>query len=105
MGPPSYMRSVVDRNVVMRYITVVLRLVKLWPVYNLNVRTKYTLCFSVNTVRQGMRPAGRLLYTTDIVSPTLRATRVEFSYVSVQNDTHDRLLTSFKLVHIHGKHL
>ena len=40
------MRSVVDRNVVMRYITVVLRLVKLWPVYSLNVRTKYTLFLS-----------------------------------------------------------
>jgi hypothetical protein len=91
MGPPSYMRSVVDRNVVKQRMTVVLRPVKSWPVYNFNVRRKYTLCFSVNTVPQGvMTPAGRLLHTTDIVSPTLRATRAEFSYVSVKNDTRDK---------------
>ena len=85
-------------------MTVVLRLVKSWPVYNLNVRRKYTPCFSVNTVPQGMRPAGRLLHTTNIVLPTLRITRAEFSYVSLK-DTHDKLLTSFKLVDIDVKHL
>jgi len=52
-----------------------------------------------------MTHAGRVLHITEIVSPTLRATRAEFSYVSVKNDTHDKLLTSFKLVTIDVKHL
>ena len=32
MGPPSYMRSVVDRNVVMRRMTVFLLLVSITPI-------------------------------------------------------------------------
>ena len=47
MGPPSYMRSVVDRNVVMRRMTVLVEPSKYFSVERFTMYERALLCFKV----------------------------------------------------------
>ena len=59
MGPPSYMRSVVDRNVVMRRMTVFLIQSQVFTLTSVNVNLRYTpIPVDPRCKVQGLRPLG-----------------------------------------------